>query len=60
MTKKFIKIPEGRFERIMTFATIAEEVSGNKTTQEEIFNQLHKEGIELTEEQIEQVKSSFE
>lgn len=59
MDKKFVKIPEGRFEKIMFAAILAETLSGNKITREEIIKTVNKENLELTEEQVIQLNAEF-
>ena len=59
MDKKFIKVPEGRFEKIMFAAVLAETLSGNKTTREQIMKTVNEENLELTEEQIMQLNAEF-
>lgn len=59
MDKKFVKIPEGRFEKIMFAAILAETLSGNKITREEIIKTVNKENLELTEEQLIQLNTEF-
>lgn len=59
MDKKFVKVPEGRFEKIMFAATLAETLSGNKIAREEIIKTVNKENLELTEEQLIQLNAEF-
>lgn len=59
MDKKFIKVPEDRFERIMFSVNLAEGLSGGKVTREELMETIDKEGIMLTEEQELQVNERF-
>ena len=59
MSKKFVKVPEDRFERIVFSANLAETLSGNKITHNEIMETIKKENITLTENQKEFLKENF-
>lgn len=59
MDKKFMKVPEDRFERIMFSVNLAENLSGNKVTHQEIMETINKENIALTEEQQSQINEKF-
>lgn len=59
MDKKFMKVPEDRFERIMFSIDLAEGLSGNKVTHKEIMETIDKEDIILTEEQKLQINERF-
>lgn len=59
MKKQFMKVPEGRFERIMFSAALAEGISGNKVSKDEIMKTFEKENLELTSEQLTEIDKNF-
>lgn len=59
MSKQFVKVPNDRVEKIIMFAEIAENISGNKVTKEEVMKRIKKENIELSEGQKQLIDDKF-
>lgn len=59
LSKQFVKVPNDRVEKIIMFAEIAENISGNKVTKEEVMKRIKKENIELSEGQKQLIDDKF-
>lgn len=59
MDKKFVRVPEGRFEKIMFSAIFSQSITGNKVTHQEIMETINEEKLVLTAEQLEELNESF-
>lgn len=48
--KKFIKVPEGKLERILFAAELASSLSGQAVSLDEVLHTIEEENIDLTKE----------
>lgn len=57
--KKFMKIPKGKFERLIYSGHLAESLSGRSVTKEELEKEIAKLNLILDEQQKEVIKKEF-
>lgn len=57
--KNFMKVPKGKFERLIYSGKLAEAISGSKVTKEQLEKEITKLKLTLDEDQKEVIKKEF-
>ena len=59
-SKKFMKVPKGKFDRLVYSGLIVQSVSGNKVTKEELEKEISKLNLTLDESQKKIIQENFD